>query len=284
VANDAIKTLKLDHGLAEAIVRGEKRAIWRLYDDKDLSVDDELLLIDKVDPEELSTWMPVGVATINRVIQKRLKDITEADMEGHEHYTSQEAMLAVFRQHYGDNVTSETPVKMIHFSFSPRISETNGDTGHQVQRVQVYADGGSRGNPGPSASGYVIYDDEHNELIYRGVYLGVTTNNQAEYTALKLALEDAKRFGAREVEVYMDSMLVVNQMKGIFKVKNRDLWPIHDALKELTRQFKHITFTHVPRELNRLADAAVNEALDKQLDIHRNPSQGAGAIVKDKQK
>jgi ribonuclease HI len=254
--------------LAEAVVKGEKRATWRLYDDKDLSVDDELLLIDKVDPEVPSTWVPVGTATIDQVVQKRLEDITEADMEGHEHYESQEAMLAAFRQHYGDKVTPETPVKMIYFSFSPRISAVGGDASPQAQRVQIYADGGSRGNPGPSASGYVIYDDQHRELVYRGVYLGVTTNNQAEYTALKLALEDAKSFGVRDVEVYMDSMLVVNQMKGVFKVKNRDLWPIHDALKQLTRQFRHITFTHVPRELNRLADAAVNEALDKQLDVH----------------
>lgn len=265
-------TLKLSHKLAEAVVKGEKRAIWRLYDDEDLSVNDTLLLVDKVNPGSPSTWIPVGTVTIDRVVQKRLQDITEDDMEGHEQYESQDAMLVAFRRHYGDRITLQAPVKIIHFSFSPDMPATGKSSGVQAKKVQIYADGGSRGNPGPSASGYVIYDDQHRELVYKGVYLGVTTNNQAEYTALKLALEDAARFGARDVEVYMDSLLVVNQMKGIFKVKNRDLWPIHDALKELARQFKRVTFTHVPRELNRLADAAVNEALDKQLDVHPHDS------------
>jgi len=94
------------------------------------------------------------------------------------------------------------------------------------------------------------------------VYLGVTTNNQAEYQALKYGLEEARRMGVRTVHVYMDSLLVVNQMLGIFKVKNRDLWPIHSAIKDLLPSFAHVSFTHVPRELNKLADGAVNEALD----------------------
>src|SRR4029079_11192883 len=96
-----------------------------------------------------------------------------------------------------------------------------------VERVKIFADGGSRGNPGPSASGFVVLDMEDSVLVDKGVYLGVTTNNVAEYTALKLALEECQKLGAQEVDVYMDSLLAVNQMKGIFKVKNRDLWPIH---------------------------------------------------------
>ena len=135
------------------------------------------------------------------------------------------------------------------------------------EEVKVFADGGSRGNPGPSASGFVILDMEDNVLVDKGVYLGVTTNNQAEYMALKFALEECRKEGALEVQVYLDSLLVVNQMKGIFKVKNRDLWPIHDAIKQLSKQFKKISFSHVPREFNKLADAAVNRALDKQLGI-----------------
>ncbi|MGH7241588.1 MAG: 4a-hydroxytetrahydrobiopterin dehydratase [Candidatus Saccharimonadales bacterium] len=136
-----------------------------------------------------------------------------------------------------------------------------------MSRVKIFADGGSRGNPGQSASGFVVLDMEDSVLVDKGVYLGVTTNNVAEYTALKLALEECLRMGASEVDVYMDSLLVVNQMKGIFKVKNRDLWPIHDAIKELLQNFKHVDFSHVPRELNKLADAAVNRALDDELNI-----------------
>lgn len=134
-----------------------------------------------------------------------------------------------------------------------------------VTQVKMYSDGGSRGNPGPSASGFVLLDMDDTILMKSGVYLGITTNNQAEYQSLRYGLEAAKKLGAREVDVYMDSMLVVNQMKGIFKVKNRDLWPIHEAIKEIAATFKKITYTHVPRELNKLADAEVNETLDAEL-------------------
>lgn len=136
----------------------------------------------------------------------------------------------------------------------------------KITEVQLYADGGSRGNPGPSASGYVLLDMGGKVVLRAGEYLGITTNNQAEYQALKLGLEHALHdYQAREVHVYMDSMLVVNQMKNIFKVKNRDLWPIHDAIKELVKRFEKVSFDHVPRELNKLADTEVNKALDKAL-------------------
>jgi ribonuclease HI/pterin-4a-carbinolamine dehydratase len=131
------------------------------------------------------------------------------------------------------------------------------------KKVKLYSDGGSRGNPGPSAGGYVLLDMNDKILADEGVYLGVTTNNQAEYTALKLGLEAALKMGARQVDAYMDSLLVVNQMRGIFKIKNRDLWPVHDAIKELVQKFESVHFTHVPREHNKLADAAVNRALDE---------------------
>ena len=141
------------------------------------------------------------------------------------------------------------------------------DTQPHPEEVKIFTDGGSRGNPGPSASGFVVLDMEDTVLVDKGVYLGVTTNNQAEYTALKLALEECLKLGVREAHVYMDSLLVVNQMKGIFKVKNRDLWPINDAIKQLAKQFKTINYNHVPREFNKLADAAVNRALDEELGI-----------------
>lgn len=135
------------------------------------------------------------------------------------------------------------------------------------KEMKLFGDGGSRGNPGPSASGFVLLDMEDNVLFEKGVYLGITTNNQAEYLALKLGMEEALKQSVRELHVHMDSLLVINQMKGIFKVKNRDLWPIHDAIKELATQFKKVNYTHVPRELNKLADGEVNKCLDAQADI-----------------
>lgn len=134
-----------------------------------------------------------------------------------------------------------------------------------ADKVKVFADGGSRGNPGPSASGFAILDMEDNVLVDKGVYLGVTTNNQAEYTSIKLALEECRKMNVKEAQVYMDSLLVINQLKGVFKVKNRDLWPLHDAVKQLAGELKKVSFNHVPREFNKLADAAVNRALDDHL-------------------
>lgn len=133
-----------------------------------------------------------------------------------------------------------------------------------ITEAKMYADGGSRGNPGPSAGGYAILDMENNVVITSGKYLGITTNNQAEYHSLKGGVEEAVRRGVRILHVYMDSLLVVNQMKGIYKIKNRDLWPIHQAIKELMVNFDSITFTHVPREMNKLADSIVNDTLDEK--------------------
>lgn len=132
----------------------------------------------------------------------------------------------------------------------------------QTSEVKVYADGGSRGNPGPSAGGFVVLDMNDQLLLESGKYLGITTNNQAEYHSLKGGLEAALKMGARKVHVYMDSQLVIRQMTGHYKVKNRDLWPIHEAIKALLPNFKEVNFTHVPREYNKLADGMVNKTLD----------------------
>lgn len=266
-----MKSLKLEHSLANDIRSGKKTSTWRLFDDKDLSVDDRIILIDKVDPQHRDTWIAFGEATIDRVVEKHLGEVGKEDYDGHDTYVSPDEMLSSFRRYYGAHVTFKTPVKIIHFTFHPYKDEPttppniSDETTVRAGNVKLYTDGGSRGNPGPSASGFVLFDSTGGVLVDKGIYLGITTNNQAEYTALKLGLEEAKAFGARNVEVFMDSLLVVNQMKGVFKVKNRDLWPINEAIKELTQQFKSVKFTHIPRELNKAADAAVNRALDMHI-------------------
>ena len=266
-----MKSMKFDHELAEAIRKGEKTNTWRIHDDKDLSVNDEVRLIDKVDPERPETWRVFGVAHIERVIEKRLGDVGPDELEGHEKFGSADQMLEKYKGYYNNDVTLSTPVKFIHFSFTPINNDNEAlITTEDIKAVHIYADGGSRGNPGPSASGFVILDPNTNKvLVDKGVYLGITTNNQAEYLALKYALEEAKKMGVREVDVYLDSMLVVNQLKGIFKVRNRDLWPIHEAIKQLVTGFKKFTVSHVPREMNKLADAAVNRAMDEALGTER---------------
>lgn len=127
----------------------------------------------------------------------------------------------------------------------------------------IYSDGGSRGNPGPSATGFVIMNAKEEVITDGGEYLGVTTNNQAEYQAVYAALQKALELGIKSVDFRLDSNLVVNQLNGVYKIKNRDLWPIYEKTKELEGQFDHITFTHVRREFNRLADGIVNKVLDE---------------------
>lgn len=131
----------------------------------------------------------------------------------------------------------------------------------------IYTDGGSRGNPGPSASGYVIMDENKEILEEGGEYLGITTNNQAEYQAVKLALEHAEKFSPNSIEFRIDSLLVVNQMNGIYKIRNRDLWPVHKAIKDLAGKYPKVTYNHVRRENNKLADKMVNDILDSQHSL-----------------
>lgn len=261
-----MKTLKLDHELAQQIASGQKTSTWRMYDDKDISVNDEIQLIDKIDAHNRTTWRPIGIATVNTVVQKRVGELTLEDMEDYEEHESMDRLLEVFRGYYGSDVTEQTPIKLIQFTFK-KVTSADSDvsiTTPKVTEVKLYGDGGSRGNPGPSASGYVLFDMSGNELVRNGAYLGVTTNNQAEYLSLKLGLEHALKYGAQIVHVHMDSLLVVNQMTGKFKVKNRDLWPIYTSVRELLPKFKKVTFVHVPRALNKEADAVVNEVLDKE--------------------
>lgn len=137
---------------------------------------------------------------------------------------------------------------------------TSKNAGHAMI---VYIDGGSRGNPGPSASGFVVLSKDKETLFEGGKYLGITTSNQAEYQAVKMGLGKALELGARVVEVRLDSQLVANQLAGAYQIKNRDLWPVHASIQELVSKFELVTFTRVPRDLNQ-ADAMVNNILDQQ--------------------
>lgn len=127
----------------------------------------------------------------------------------------------------------------------------------------LYSDGGSRGNPGPAASGFVILNDKGEVVSEGGAYLGITTNNVAEYQAVYLGLERAQELGYKTIDFRMDSLLVVNQMNGSWKIKNADLAIINSRIHELSRRFEKVTFSHVRREYNKLADGMVNKILDQ---------------------
>ncbi len=136
-------------------------------------------------------------------------------------------------------------------------------------KVRIYTDGGSRGNPGPSASGAVIKSirsgSDGEILANVSRYLGITTNNQAEYTAIIIGLERAKTLGATDVEMLMDSELAVRQLTGVYKVKNAEIAKRFLEVHNRIQDFKQVTFRHIPRERNKEADALVNQCIDKQL-------------------
>lgn len=129
-------------------------------------------------------------------------------------------------------------------------------------KVVVHVDGGARGNPGPAAVGVVIADPDGTVLEEHGETIGVATNNVAEYRALLCGLERARALGADEIEVYGDSALVVNQVKGAWKVKQPHLRPLRDEAAAALSRFRRRSIAHVPRGRNAHADALVNQALD----------------------
>ena len=129
-------------------------------------------------------------------------------------------------------------------------------------RAKLSTDGGSRGNPGPAAYGYVLEADDGTILDARGETIGVATNNVAEYSALIAGLQAALERGVGEVEVVSDSELLVKQMRGEYKVKNEALRGLVDEAEALARRVGKVTYTAVRREHNELADRLVNEALD----------------------
>jgi len=130
-----------------------------------------------------------------------------------------------------------------------------------ADRVIINADGASRHNPGPASIGATIKDEQGHLLVSISRSIGWATNNQAEYRALIAALEKAIGLGARQVDIRLDSELVVKQMKGQYRVKNAALRPLYLRVAELLSQFESFTITNVPRAQNAEADSLANKAL-----------------------
>lgn len=135
---------------------------------------------------------------------------------------------------------------------------------HLPDDATLFADGGSRGNPGPAASGAVLLDPRGEFLDEVGLYLGRATNNVAEWTALCIGLERAVERGIRRLAVRLDSELVVKQMRGEYRVKHPDLQPLYRRARALLGEFDHVDIKHVRRKDNALADRLVNEVLDQE--------------------
>ena len=134
--------------------------------------------------------------------------------------------------------------------------------------VVINTDGGARGNPGPAAIGAVITTASGRKLAEVSEAIGPATNNVAEYTAVIRALERAAEIGAKRVTLRSDSLLLVEQLRGVYKVKNPTLVRLHGEVRALARGFDSINFEHVRREQNKKADRLVNVALDAWVSEH----------------
>lgn len=172
-----------------------------------------------------------------------------------------------------EEITDKT-LPIMRVSDVKKASDGPGESDSNNEII-VYSDGGSRGNPGPSAAGFVLVDAQNTVVAQGGEYLGITTNNQAEYQGVRLGLEKAHELGYTRIDFRVDSMLVVNQMNGLYKIKNRELWPINERIRTLMQQCDRVTFTHVRREFNQLADGMVNKTLDEHARLQQQNDPAA---------
>ena len=137
--------------------------------------------------------------------------------------------------------------------------------GASPRRILIYTDGAARGNPGPAGLGAILRDAETGAVLAElARFLGVRTNNYAEWTAVEDALREALALGASQVDLRMDSELVARQISGRYRVKHPDLKPIHARVMEMLGQLGGYTVGHVPRELNKDADRLSNVAIDER--------------------
>lgn len=135
--------------------------------------------------------------------------------------------------------------------------------------VRLYADGAARGNPGPAGSGAALVDPDGTVIAEMTRFLGHATNNVAEYTALIIGLEEAARRGIEHLDIRMDSLLVVQQMKGLWRIKHPGLKPLALQAGALLAGFPSRTIEHIPREQNGIADALANRAIDQTMEPKR---------------
>ncbi|HVG62289.1 MAG TPA: ribonuclease HI family protein [Hyalangium sp.] len=132
-------------------------------------------------------------------------------------------------------------------------------------RLRLYSDGAARGNPGPSGAGAVLVEPGGQVVAKLGKFLGHQTNNYAEYMGLLLGLKHAKSLGAKEIEIFADSELLIRQLGGRYQVKSPSLRPLYEECVKLLNDFSRVKLVHVPREMNAAADEMSNRAIDERL-------------------
>ena len=148
----------------------------------------------------------------------------------------------------------------------PKLRQIGGEqVAPESDTATVYTDGASRGNPGPSGIGYYIIGADGRELKRGGEFLGMSNSRLAEYYGLKEGIEQAIELGLKRVSFISDNLMMVNQMNGVYKVKNQDLMQVYFDVLELLKNLESYSFTHVPRSQNKEADEEANRVIDEGL-------------------
>ncbi len=148
-----------------------------------------------------------------------------------------------------------------------------------INGATVYVDGGSKGNPGPAAVGYVIVGEDGKVMKRGGEFIGFATSRVAEYYAIKEGCEQAIELGLKRVRFVGDNLMIINQLRGIYQVKNKDLLPIYNDVQEYLKNFEAVAFVHVKREMNREADLEANKALEGHFDRRKMGLAGPDSEV-----
>ncbi|MCA9328771.1 reverse transcriptase-like protein, partial [Candidatus Saccharibacteria bacterium] len=215
-----MKQLKFEHSFVKDIIEGSRRTTIRI-DDKHLQVGETVQVVDKVSSNKPQEWEVPGELTITGKQEFILSTLPlELLKDAEIGAANREQLYTFLRRFYGESISEDTVITLFTFQFEayqqpvPYLVKTALEKENKPESVFVYADGGSRGNPGPSAAGFVIESEDKTVLQTWNKYLGITTNNQAEYHGLVAALEWCKQQHIQEVHVRLDSLLVVNQMNG----------------------------------------------------------------------
>ncbi|MBP5512064.1 reverse transcriptase-like protein [Candidatus Saccharibacteria bacterium] len=174
----------------------------------------------------------------------------------------EDASLSVLSIELGIGGSDRTQI----FNRAIEASKTENVFRNVANGATIYTDGASRGNPGPAGIGYYIIDENGREIKRGGEFIGFATSRVAEYYGLKEACEQAIELGFKSVRFVSDSLMMINQLNGIYAIKNNDLLPIYNDIQELLKQFDAVAFVHVRREYNKDADEQANLAIDRHFD------------------
>ncbi len=174
----------------------------------------------------------------------------------------EDASLSVLSIELGIGGSDRTQI----FNRAIEASKTENVFRNVANGATIYTDGASRGNPGPAGIGYYVIDENGREVKRGGEFIGFATSRVAEYYGLKEACEQAIELGFKSVRFVSDNLMMINQLNGIYAIKNNDLLPIYNDIQELLKQFEAVAFVHVRREYNKEADEQANLAIDRHFD------------------